>query len=130
MTKKYNIIPLFDTFVKDIVAENEDDAIAKLFASIKTPEQLKEYVRAINTEHHIVRGQFITTWDTNEFDVTNCKIDMETREIISVEPSDKNISGTVVDEYVRFVNGSYRISAVDDDSEIPTDENILWYRKN
>ena len=130
MTKKYNIIPLFDTFVKSIVAENEDDAIAKLFASIRTPEQLKEYVRAIDTEHRICRGQFITTWDTNEFDVTNCKINMETREIISVEPSDKNISGTVVDEYVRFVNGSYRISAVDNDSEIPTDENILWYRKN
>ncbi len=130
MTKKYNIIPLFDTFAKGIVAENEDDAIAKLFASIRTPEQLKEYVRAIDTEHRICRGQFITTWDTNEFDVTDCKIDMETREIISVEPSDKNISGTVVDEYVRFANGSYRILAVDDDSKVPTDENILWYRKN
>ena len=130
MTKKYNIIPLFDIFVKSIVAENEDDAIAKLFASIRTPEQLKEYVRAIDTEHHIGRGQFISTWDTNEFDVTDCKIDMETREIISVEPSDKNISGTVVDEYVRFVNRSYRIVAVDDDSEIPTDKNVLWYRKN
>ena len=130
MAKKYNIIPLFDIFVKGIVAKNEDDAIAKLFASIKTPEQLKEYVRAIDTEHHIGRGQFITTWDTNEFDVTNCKVDMETREIISIEPSNKNISGTVVDEYVRFVNGSYRILAVDDDSEIPTDKNVLWYRKN
>lgn len=130
MIKKYNIIPLFDIFVKDIVAENEDDAIAKLFASIKTPKQLKEHVKAIDAEHRICRGQFISTWDTNEFDVTNCKIDMETREIISVEPSDKNISGTVVDEYVRFANGSYRILAVDDDSEIPTDENILWYRKN
>lgn len=130
MIKEYNIIPLFDIFAKDIVAESEDDAIAKLFASIKTPEQLKEYVRAIDTEHRICRGQFISTWDTNEFDVTDCKIDMETREIISVEPSDKNISGTVVDEYVRFANGSYRILAVDDDSEIPTDKNVLWYRKN
>ena len=130
MAKKYNIIPLFDIFVKNIAAKDEDDAIAKLFASIKTPEQLKEYVRAIDTKHHIGRGQFITTWDTNEFDVTNCKVDMETREIISVEPSNKNISGTVVDEYVRFANGSYRILAVDDDSEIPTDKNVLWYRKN
>jgi hypothetical protein len=55
---------------------------------------------------------------------------METREIISIEPSNKNISGTIVDEYVRFVNGSYRILAIDDDSEIPTDKNVLWYRKN
>lgn len=129
MQNKYNIIPIFNTFGTSILADSEDEALEKFLANV-TPEYLKKYIKAVNPKHHIAQCMMEIRYDTNEFTLINCKLNTKTREVFGLEPSKKKINGAVTERLVHFINGIYHTIVITDDSEIPTDENVLWYREN